>query len=428
MFNTGSVFFGSATSPLPTPATVTGANNGLSVAGTNVQLGQANGDVTNPAALLNTREIPFGVRSLYFTGLFGGSVQFQDKLTALPSFFLQILPRNMSGGSSGSAGSQRTPININSRFAPDSGEGNVNGFGVSDRFEPTGGDSNYNTFYVRPTLDAVGGNGYFTMLCMEPVIISLGDGIILRGIYFNPQLLDIPSIIAFENVVGENYLNSQSGATHIGPTAPSGGGWLNLAAGTGGAGGTVPMEITPGTLRSPINSPCLEVSNDGWYETNASVNRYAKGGFLADFYTTIGNSAGVETDLYSYTTKVNTLGGNGQKIIAMFSGTTLSATSTIRALFAGTQIFTTGAIVFSAASWQMNITIIRTGATTARAITTLCYFDTTSGVPLTLATQTDLTGLTFSNTNIIKCTGNSAGANNVVAKLGTIEWYGAANN
>lgn len=43
-----------------TAATVTAANNGISLSGTTAQLGQAVGAVGNPAILLNNREIPMG--------------------------------------------------------------------------------------------------------------------------------------------------------------------------------------------------------------------------------------------------------------------------------------------------------------------------------------------------------------------------------
>lgn len=51
-----------------TPATVTGANNGTSLSGANVQLGQAAGAAGNPAALLNNREIPLSGFSLNLLG------------------------------------------------------------------------------------------------------------------------------------------------------------------------------------------------------------------------------------------------------------------------------------------------------------------------------------------------------------------------
>lgn len=47
----------------PPPATVTAANDGLSLSGTTAQLGQAVGAVGNPAILTNNREIPMGAFS-----------------------------------------------------------------------------------------------------------------------------------------------------------------------------------------------------------------------------------------------------------------------------------------------------------------------------------------------------------------------------
>lgn len=51
-----------------TPATVTAANNGASLSGTTVQLGQAVAAVGNPGILLNNREIPMSSKQFTFNG------------------------------------------------------------------------------------------------------------------------------------------------------------------------------------------------------------------------------------------------------------------------------------------------------------------------------------------------------------------------
>ncbi len=67
MFGSGSKFFGALTPILS--GGVTGANDGLSLAGTIAQLGQTVGAVGNPAKLLQPREIPFNSFSLLLSGL-----------------------------------------------------------------------------------------------------------------------------------------------------------------------------------------------------------------------------------------------------------------------------------------------------------------------------------------------------------------------
>jgi hypothetical protein len=207
--------------------------------------------------------------------------------------------------------------------------------------------------------------------------------------------------------------------------------YIHRKAGTATAS-TAPDKHTAGTLLTVIEALAGEVNASSFYKTTVALNRYAEGGVIADFITTVDNGTTVETDLYTYTTKANTLSANGEKIEAWYSGTfnDLMATSQLKIYFAGTAIGDTGALTVSAVGgWSCNVLVIRTSSTTARAVVTV----NTPGASTALYTsQTDLTGLTLSGTNIIKITGTAAGASggtgDISAKLGTIYWYGAANN
>lgn len=149
---------------------------------------------------------------------------------------------------------------------------------------------------------------------------------------------------------------------------------------------------------------------------------------LKDFYTDVGNVNAGETDLYSFTTVANQLSAVGQKLTATFGGLGASAGTripTLRAYFAGTSIF--DAVALSSTNvggFSLSVTIIRTGASTARAVATYSDDSQISDVD-----ETDLTGLTFSGTNILKITGQDTGtlpaSNTIVAKLGTISWVPA---
>lgn len=66
-FGLGPVMFVQKPADVPA-ATVQGANNGLSLSGTNAQLGQAVGAAGNPGVLLSNREIPMGGFSINFNG------------------------------------------------------------------------------------------------------------------------------------------------------------------------------------------------------------------------------------------------------------------------------------------------------------------------------------------------------------------------
>jgi hypothetical protein len=159
---------------------------------------------------------------------------------------------------------------------------------------------------------------------------------------------------------------------------------------------------------------------------------YAKiGGSLFDHFANAGNTTTTETDLYSDTTPASVLGTNGDKLTAEYGGVFVSsatATRQVRIYFAGTAILDTGALTLSLSSaWTVYVTITRVSATVVRYMVSL----TTEGAALAAYTSVgELTGLTLSNTNILKITGQAAGvgaaSNDIVAKLGTVSWIPAA--
>jgi hypothetical protein len=191
------------------------------------------------------------------------------------------------------------------------------------------------------------------------------------------------------------------------------------------------VRVRPGISASTIISGGIE-NNNAFYMSNSALNRTGIGGVIADFTADVNNSSTTETDLLTYTTKASTLASTGEKITAEFNGTNNDATATsqIQLYFAGTNIFNSTAMTLSGTGyWDATVTVIRTGSTTARA---RVVFNATNATGFTSTTETDITGLTFTNTNIIKCTGTAGGAgggsSDITAKLGTIFWYPAANN
>lgn len=205
---------------------------------------------------------------------------------------------------------------------------------------------------------------------------------------------------------------------------------LEIQAGTSSAN-TAPLKFNSGAVETTIRAGLVEF-NDAYYVSTTALNRVALSGAIADFTTDGSNTGTGETDLYTYTTKASTLSATGQKLLAQFSGvfTDITATNQLQVYFAGTVIGNTGALTISAAgSWDVKVTIIRTGSTTARSIVAI---STTGASTASYTSETDLTGITFTNTNIIKITGTAGGAGggsgDIVSKLGTITWAGAANN
>lgn len=205
---------------------------------------------------------------------------------------------------------------------------------------------------------------------------------------------------------------------------------VHVKAGTSAAN-TAPIKLTTGTLNTTAEAGSIEYK-EGFTMTKESGLRYATGGVIADFVADVNNSGTGETDIYTYTTPASTFNNTGEKVTAKFAGTfnDITATAQLQFYFAGTNIGNTGALTVSATGgWNADVLIIRTGSSTARAIVTV----NTPGASTALyTTETDITGITFSSTNIVKVTGTAGGAgggsNDITGKLGSIWWFGAAAN
>lgn len=142
---------------------------------------------------------------------------------------------------------------------------------------------------------------------------------------------------------------------------------------------------------------------------------------------------GAEADIYSYTTPANTFATNGDKVTASYGGnfvTVGTELTQLKVYFAGTAIWdSTGvAPTTGTTSWKVSVELIRVSATVVRYTVTL---NTTGASGFVYCTVGELTGLTLSNTNILKITGIStgvgSGAGDIVGKmsLGKFEPAGA---
>jgi hypothetical protein len=140
-------------------------------------------------------------------------------------------------------------------------------------------------------------------------------------------------------------------------------------------------------------------------------------------WTPVGNTSTTETDLFTKTIAANTLTADGQSIDFKIDGLFNDATSTanLKLYFGGTSFGATGAqSVAVTSSWTATGWIIRTGSTTAHAVVTF----TTPGTPSVSATLTylDLTGLSFTGTNIFKVTGQAGGAGGGTDDIKASSW------
>lgn len=195
-----------------------------------------------------------------------------------------------------------------------------------------------------------------------------------------------------------------------------------------GSNGTIPIRLRNGVLLATAVSGGIEMQS-GFYFTKNSGLRVAGSGVIASFVTSVSNSGASETDLYSFTSPANTLAGISEQLTARFAGITDNVSvPNLKAYFAGTVLFDASLFTLGGVTgdWLVDVLIIRSGASTARAILNCSFFDNSgAGVDIVYTVQTDLTGLTFSNTNILKVTGQGAASNQITAKLGSVSWAGA---
>lgn len=195
-------------------------------------------------------------------------------------------------------------------------------------------------------------------------------------------------------------------------------------------GGTTtrsPLNIASGTNTTTATAGSIEYNGDH-YETKVGGVRFGKGGTLYQDYTDRANAGTGETDLETYTTHARTLNSDGARIAASFSGFMLghaSNTRQIKVYFAGTAIFDSAANIWSAnTDYDLDVKIIRSSSSTAR-----CCVVFTPNKATPMVTHTDVTGITFTNTNIIKVTGQSTGAtNDIIGRTGLVEYIPVANN
>lgn len=127
-------------------------------------------------------------------------------------------------------------------------------------------------------------------------------------------------------------------------------------------------------------------------------------------YTTSGTSSVAETDLYSDTLAAGQLAANGDTIYVDFTTQYApgAATRRVRLYFGGTVIYDSTAIAGPGNSTLTGrATIVREDASTVRCsvqiVVSAAGYSTS-----TVASYTSITGLTLSNTQIVKLTGQSS--------------------
>ncbi len=166
--------------------------------------------------------------------------------------------------------------------------------------------------------------------------------------------------------------------------------------------------------------------------TGQSTARASVGGAIFDYFTDVGNVGTGEDDLYSSTVAAASLATNGDKVTATYQGVFVGAaasTQELRLYFGGTKIYDSGALAIGVATnnWTVTVTCIRVSSSVVRCSVAL---STDFGTLFPYSTYTEVTGLTLTNTQILKVTGEAAGVgaanNQIVVKMGTVSYLPAA--
>lgn len=170
------------------------------------------------------------------------------------------------------------------------------------------------------------------------------------------------------------------------------------------------------------------------FQISMDGTKYAKvGGVIFDHFADVATSStnGTEDDLYTDTMVAGLLAANGQKIVeSEYLSILGSATAArrVKKYFGGTLIFDSGALTLAAgADGRMLTEIIRESSSVVRVTVTV---STTSASTIPYVTYTRVTGLTLTNTQILKTTaiasGTGAASGDIVNKMASIAWHPAA--
>lgn len=156
------------------------------------------------------------------------------------------------------------------------------------------------------------------------------------------------------------------------------------------------------------------------------------GGVIFDHFADAGNVGTGDDDLYSDTLPASTFNTNGDKVSAMYQGIFVGAaasTQRLRVYCAGTNIYDSGALAIGVATnnWTLRVEVIRESSSVLRCSVSV---STDFATLFPYSAYTRITGLTLTNTQVLKVTGEAAGAgaanDQIVAKFGYVEWKSAA--
>lgn len=200
--------------------------------------------------------------------------------------------------------------------------------------------------------------------------------------------------------------------------------YLHLGAGTASAS-SAPLKFTSGPVLTAAEAGAVGYNGDYYHTRAGGTQRFGLGGCIADHFANAGNTTTTETDLYSDTLPASLFDANGVKVLADYGGTLVghaTATRQWRVYFGGTVILDTGALSIAAnQSWNCRVILIRESSSIVRYSAVLVVAGLTTE---TYVSTGSVTGLTLTNTQILKITGQAASTgaatNDIVAKLSQV--------
>lgn len=172
--------------------------------------------------------------------------------------------------------------------------------------------------------------------------------------------------------------------------------------------------------------------NDVIIPAGSTANMIAKvGGVIWNEKNIIATSGTSESDLYSYTTPTNTLGTDGEfleyNVEGIFNPNEVAdgATMTVKAYWAGTEVLEATTTTATAATYIIRVRVTRTSSTNAR-VTAYILAPAVSFTAVgsdRIPRTTNIT-TTFSNTNIIKVTGQTTDADQTMdVQVADLKWW-----
>jgi hypothetical protein len=162
--------------------------------------------------------------------------------------------------------------------------------------------------------------------------------------------------------------------------------------------------------------------------TGATGNKGYVGNVIWNESNVATTSGTTETDLYSFTTRANEFGSDAEWLEYYVNGvfdpgsSGAGATKTLRVYWAGTAIFTMTTAATTNVPFEAHIKVMRISSTQVRTYVVV-YSSAILLGNIGNPTYTTV-NTTFSNTNIIKVTGQTTNASDQVeVRMGTLKWF-----